>query len=126
MVNGLWMAIDRINDPGEFIAYAAAADAYLQKCGAKTFIQDSHTDVKEGKPGHLTALTECPTVEAANAADEAPQYQEMIRLRAPNSEACFMHPGRRRQACPLSFSLNQHRERRKSTTDRPRSFHPAC
>ena len=29
------------------------------------------------------------TLEAAKAAYEAPEYQEMIRLRSPNSEACL-------------------------------------
>ena len=52
-------------------------------------IRDAHTAVREGNPGHLTVLNEFPTVEAAKAAYEAPEYQDMIRLRAPNSEACF-------------------------------------
>ena len=50
------------------MVYAAAAEAYLQKCGAKMFIRDAHTDVREGNPGHLTVLIEFPTVEAAKAA----------------------------------------------------------
>ena len=52
-------------------------------------IRDAHTDVREGNPGHLTVLIEFPTVEAAKAAYEAPEYQDMIRLRATNSEAFF-------------------------------------
>ena len=55
------------------------------------FIRDAHTDVREGHPGHLTVLIECPSVTAAKAAYEAPEYQEMIRLRTINSEAYFQH-----------------------------------
>ena len=47
--------------------YTATAEPYLQKYGAKMFIRDAHTDVREGNPGHLTVLIECPSVEAAKA-----------------------------------------------------------
>ena len=71
------------------MVYAAAAEPYLQKCGAKMFIRDAHTDAKEGKPVHFTVLIECANVEAAKAAYEAPEYQDMIRLRTNRSQAYF-------------------------------------
>ena len=89
MAKGYWLATGTINDPRGFMVYAAAAEPYLQKCGAKMFIRDAHTDVREGNPGHLTVLIEFPSFEAAKAAYEAPEYQEMIGLRTPNSDACF-------------------------------------
>ena len=89
MAKGYWLATGNINDPKGFMSYAAAAEAYLQKCGAKMFIRDAHTDIREGDPGHLTILIEFPSLEAAKAAYEAPEYQEMIHLRSPNSEACL-------------------------------------
>ena len=89
MAKGYWLATGRINDPKGFMAYAAAAEPYLEKCGATMFIRDAHTDVREGSPGHLTVLVEFTSVEAARAAYEADEYQEMIRLRTPNSDACF-------------------------------------
>ena len=89
MAKGCWLATGTINDPRGFMIYTATAEPYLQKYGAKMFIRDAHTDVREGNPGHLTVLIECPSVEAAKAAYEAPEYQEMIRLRTNNSEACF-------------------------------------
>ena len=89
MAKSYWLATDRINDPTGIMVYAATAEAYLKKCGAKIFIRDAHTDVREGNPGHLTILIESPTVKAAKAAYEEPEYKDMIRLRAPNSEACF-------------------------------------
>ena len=71
------------------MVYAAAAEPYLQKCGVKMFIRDAHTDVREGHPGHLNVPIEFPSVEAAKAAYEAPEYQDMIRLRTNNSETYF-------------------------------------
>ena len=84
-----WLATGTINDPRGFIIYAAAAEPYLQKYGAKMFIRDALTDVREGNPCHLTVLIERPSVEAAKAAYEAPEYQDMIRLRTNNSETYF-------------------------------------
>jgi len=89
MAKGYWLATGTINDPRGFMVYAAAAEPYLQKCGAKMFIRDAHTDVREGIPDHPVVLIQFASVEAAKAAYEAPEYQDMIRLRMNNSEACF-------------------------------------
>ena len=89
MAKGYWLATGTINDPRGFMVYAAAAEPYLQKCGANMLIRDAHTKDREGNPGHFTILIECLRVDAANAAFEAPEYQDMIRLRTNNSEACF-------------------------------------
>ena len=58
------------------MVYAAAAEPYLQKCGAKMFIRDAHTDIREENPGYFTVLIECPSVEAAKAAYAAAEYQD--------------------------------------------------
>ena len=89
MAKGYWLATGTINDPIGFMIYAAAAEPYLQKYGAKMFIRDARTDVRERNPGHFTVLIECPSVEAAKAAYEAAEYQDIIRLGTNNSEACF-------------------------------------
>ena len=68
MAKSYWLATDRINDPTGIMVYAATAEAYLKKCGAKIFIQNAHTNVREGNPGQLTNLIEFPTVRAAKAA----------------------------------------------------------
>ena len=88
MAKGYWLATGSINEPRGFMAYAAA-EPYLQKCGANMLIRDAHTNVREGIPGHLTVLIECPSIEAAKAANKAPEDQEMVRLRTNNIEACF-------------------------------------
>ena len=94
MAKGYWLATGSINEPRGFMVYAAAAEPYLQKCGANMLIRDAHTKDREGNPGHLTVLIECPSVEAAKAANEAPEDQEMVRLRTNNIEACFSKGGK--------------------------------
>ena len=64
----------------------AAAIPDLQKFGAKIFIRDGHIDVREGKPGHLNVLVEFRSI---GEAYKTPEYQDMIRVRTPNNEACF-------------------------------------
>ena len=67
MAKGYWLATGTHNDRRGFMIYAAAAEPYLQKCGAKIYIRDAQTEVREGNPGHFTVLIECPSVEAAKA-----------------------------------------------------------
>ena len=67
MTKGYWLATGTLNDRRGFMIYTATAEPYLQKYGAKMFIRDAHTDVREGNPGHLTVLIEYPSVEAAKA-----------------------------------------------------------
>ena len=86
MAKGCRLATGTLNDRRGFMVYAAAAEPYLQKCGAKMFIRDAHTDIREGNPGHFTVPIECPSVEAAKAAYEAPEYQDMFRLRTNNAK----------------------------------------
>ena len=67
MAKDCWLATGTMNDPRGFMIHTATNEPYLQKYGAKMFIRDAHTDVREGNPGHLTVLIECPSVEAAKA-----------------------------------------------------------
>ncbi len=86
MAKGYWLATGKITDVKGFMPYVAAAESYLNKCGATILIRDIHTDVREGDPGHLTVLIEFQSLNDAKAAYEAPEYQEMIQLRTPYSE----------------------------------------
>ena len=86
MAKGYWLATGKITDPRGFAPYVAAAEPYLKKCGATIIIRDIHSDTREGDPGHLTVLIEFPSLEAAKAAYESPEYQEMIKLRTPYSD----------------------------------------
>lgn len=86
MAKGYWLATGKITDVKGFMPYVAAAEPYLKRCGANILIRDIHTDVREGSPGHLTVLIEFANIEDARAAYEAPEYQQMIKLRTPYSD----------------------------------------
>ena len=49
-------------------------------------LQRLQTDVREGNPGHLTVIIEFQSLAAGKSAYEAPEYQEMLRLRQPDSD----------------------------------------
>ena len=49
-------------------------------------LQRLQTDVREGNPGHLTVIIEFQSLAAAKSAYEAPECQEMLRLRQPHSD----------------------------------------
>ena len=86
MAKGYWLATGKITDVKGFMPYAVVAELYLKKCGGNIIIRDIHTDVREGNPGHLTVLIEFASIDDAKAAYEAPEYQEMIKLRTPYSD----------------------------------------
>lgn len=81
MAKGYWNVAGSITNPAGMGAYLAAAEPYLAKCGARFLCRDLDTDVREGDPGHLTVIIEFESLDAAKAAYEAPEYQEIRKLR---------------------------------------------
>ena len=67
-------------------SYLQSVEPYLAKYQARFLCRDLNTDVREGNPGHLTVIIEFESLDAAQAAYEAPEYQEMIKLRQPHSD----------------------------------------
>ena len=63
-----------------------AVEPYLAKCGARFLCRDLMTDFREGNAGHLTVIIEFQSLAAAKAAYDAPEYQEMLKLRQPHSD----------------------------------------
>ena len=61
-------------------------EACLYRCGARFLGRDLKTDVRERNAGHLNVIIEFQSLAAAKAAYEAPEYQEMLRLRQPHSD----------------------------------------
>ena len=86
VAKGYWNVAGSINNPNGMGPYLQAVEPYLAKCGAHFLCRDLNTDVREGNPGHLTVIIEFESVAAAIAAYEAPEYQEMIKLRQPHSD----------------------------------------
>ena len=67
-------------------ACLAIAEPYWARCGARFLCRDLDTDVREGDPGHLTVIIEFESLAAAKAAYEAPEYQEICKLRQPHCD----------------------------------------
>ena len=85
MAKGYWNVSGRITNPEGMGPYIQGAEPYLAKCGARFLCRNLNTDVREGDPGHLTVIIEFESLAAAKAAYEAPEYQEMLKLRQPHS-----------------------------------------
>ena len=66
--------------------YIQAVEPYLAKCGARFLCRDLKTDLREGNAGNLIVIIKFQSLAAAKAAYEAPEYQEMLRLRQPHSD----------------------------------------
>ena len=86
MAKGYWNVAGSITNPAGMGPYLQAVEPYLVKCGARFLCRDLNTDVREGNPGHLTVIIEFESLAAAKAAYEASEYQDMIKLRQPNSD----------------------------------------
>ena len=83
MAKGYWSIAGTITNPEGMGPFLQAFEAYLDKCGARFLCRDLQTDVLEGNAGHLAVIIEFQSLAAAKAAYEAPEYQEMLRLRQP-------------------------------------------
>ena len=86
MAKGYWNVSGAITNPEGMGPFIQAVEPYLAKCGARFLCRDLKTDVREGNAGHLTVIIEFQSLAAAKAAYEAPEYQEMLRLRQPHSD----------------------------------------
>jgi len=86
MAKGYWNVSGAITNPEGMGPYIQAVEPYLAKCGARFLCRDLKTDVREGNAGHLTVIIEFESLAAAKAAYEAPEYQEMLKLRQPHSD----------------------------------------
>lgn len=86
MAKGYWNVAGSITNPEGMGSYLQSVEPYLAKYQARFLCRDLNTDVREGNPGHLTVIIEFESLDAAQAAYEAPEYQEMIKLRQPHSD----------------------------------------
>ena len=85
MAKGYWNVAGSITNPAGMLPYLQAVEPYLAKFGARFLCRDLKTDAREGNPGHLTVIIEFESLAAAITAYEAPEYQELIKLRLPHA-----------------------------------------
>ena len=86
MAKGYWNVSGAITNPEGMGPYIQAVEPYLAKFNARFLCRDLKTDVREGDAGHLTVIIEFESLAAAKAAYDAPEYQEMLKLRQPHSK----------------------------------------
>jgi len=86
MAKGYWLAIGKITDSKKIKAYSEAFNSWISAVGGSFLIRDFETIEKEGHTGHLTAVVQFESKEAAISAYESNEYQEMIKKRTPFSE----------------------------------------
>ncbi len=86
MAKGYWVAIGKITDQNQIKAYSEAFDSWISGVGGSFLIRDLETIEKEGTTGHLTAVVEFESKEAAISAYNSSEYQDMIAMRTPFSE----------------------------------------
>ena len=85
MAKGYWNVSGAITNPEGMGPYLQAVEPYLAKFNARFLCRDLKTDVREGGAGHLTVIIEFESLAEAKASYDAPEYQEMLKLRQPHS-----------------------------------------
>lgn len=87
MIKGYWVAHVDVSDPEAYKAYVAANAAPFARFGAKFLVRGGKGDVVEGAFRQKVVVLEFPSVEAARACYDSPEYQAAKALRAPASAA---------------------------------------
>lgn len=89
MTNGLkgyWIAHVDVGDPDVYKTYVAANAAPFAKFGGRFLVRGTPQDVVEGHLRSRTVVIEFPSLEAAKACYNSPEYQAAKALRVPVSE----------------------------------------
>lgn len=86
MPKGYWVAHVTVDDPSAYEAYRAANAVAFAKYGARFLVRGAPQEVREGSVRPRTVVIEFPTIEAARACYDSPEYQAAKRLRDPVSQ----------------------------------------
>jgi uncharacterized protein (DUF1330 family) len=76
----------RVTNPESYEAYPSAVGPILAAHGAEILVADLESEVSEGEAGPVTVVLKFPTMEAARAFYDSPEYREIIHLRTDNTE----------------------------------------
>lgn len=80
MAKAYWVVTYRsIKDPEKLAAYAKLAAPAIQKLGGRFLVRGTPAKVLEGGIKERTVVSEWPSLEAAIAAYDSPEYQEALR-----------------------------------------------
>lgn len=86
MPKGYWVAHVTVDDPSAYEAYRAANAVAFAKYGARFLVRGAPQEVREGSLRPRTVVIEFPTLEAARACYDSPEYQAAKALRDPVSQ----------------------------------------
>lgn len=86
MPKGYWVAHVTVDDPSAYEAYRAANAVAFAKYGARFLVRGAPQEVREGSVRPRTVVIEFPTLEAAQACYDSPEYQAAKALRDPVSQ----------------------------------------
>lgn len=90
MPKGYWIANNLVTDPVAYEAYKAANAAPFAKHGARFLVRGGAQAVREGTANPRTVVIEFPSLQAAQACYDSPEYQAAIALRAPASSGTLI------------------------------------
>ena len=82
-----WLNNSTVNNPYGFTEYAKAVLPWINSVGGRIIAKDLKSEIGEGIGGHLGVIIEFPSKQDAQKAHEAPEYQEVMKLRLSNSWA---------------------------------------
>jgi uncharacterized protein (DUF1330 family) len=90
MAKGYWVAHVDVRDASAYERYRVANAEAFAKYGARFLVRGGAQEVREGNARPRTVVIEFPSVEAARACYDSPEYQAAKALRDPASEADLM------------------------------------
>ena len=78
---GYWIGRVDVEDADEYRRYVEANGPVFEKHGARFLVRGGRFETKEGGSRSRNVVLEFPSYEAALAAYESPEYQEVLKLR---------------------------------------------
>lgn len=81
MPKGYWIGHMTVDDPGVYAKYRDANAAPFARHGARFLVRGGEQIVKEGEQRPRTVVIEFPSLEAAKACYEDPEYQAAKDIR---------------------------------------------
>ena len=80
----------RVTDPEAYPEYVRRDTPVLEKHGAKFVVRGGQGEVKEGSAGDRHVVIEFPSYEAARAAYDDPEYQEVAEIRRRSADSVII------------------------------------
>jgi uncharacterized protein (DUF1330 family) len=87
MAKGYWIGRVDVHDAEGYQGYVKANGPVFARYGAKFIVRGGHYEAVEGAARSRNVVIEFPSYEAALACWHSPEYQALIKIRAPHATA---------------------------------------